>query len=266
MPKVCCSIAVAIAFVSFTSSALAQRGYEFEVYDTHLTPPGTVELELNGNFVASGPTKPDAELFPTRHMLRSSLEVGTGITGWLEGSIYVLGAHRPNAGYNYVGNRMRLTASAPAAWKLPIEIGLTQEIGYARQGFAEHKWTYELSPMIGKTWGSMAIAFNPVLEQSLANETGNKVEFEPKGRIGFIVGDEASLSLEYYSTLGPTSGFDPRSEQNHQLFAAFEKEISNFEFAASVGRGLTSSSDRMVIATRLEYRINHKLPAGADPD
>jgi hypothetical protein len=257
MLKVYCSIAVAIALLSFTSSALAQQGYEFEVYDTHLTQPGTIELELNGNFVASGPTKPDAQLFPTRHMLRSSLEVGTGLTSWLEGSIYVLGVHRSNAGYDYVGNRMRLTASAPAAWNLPVEIGLTQEIGYARPGFAENKWTYELSPMIGKTWRSMAIAFNPVLERSFASETADEVEFEPKGRISFTTGDEASLSLEYYSTLGPTSRFDPRSEQKHQLFAAFEKEISNFELAASVGRGLTSSSDRVVIATRLEYRIKH---------
>lgn len=256
MLKVYCSLTLFITFISFSSSARAQQGYEFEVYDTHLTPPGTVELELNGNFVTSGPPKPDADLFPTRHMLRSSLEVGTGVTGWLEGSIYLLGVHRPEAGYDYVGNRMRLTASAPAAWNLPFEIGLTQEIGYARPGFAENRWTYELSPMIGKTWRSMAIAFNPVLERSLANETAAKVEFEPKGRIGFIVGDEASLSLEYYSTLGPTSGFDPRSEQKHQLFATFEKEISNFEVAASLGRGLTSSSDRMVIATRFEYRIN----------
>lgn len=256
MLKVYCSLVPAVALISFSSSAKAQQGYEFEVYDTHLTQPGTLELELNGNFVASGPTKPDPELFPTRHMLRSSLEVGTGLTSWLEGSIYVLGVHRPNAGYDYVGNRMRLTASAPAAWNLPVEIGLTQEIGYARPGFAENKWTYELSPMIGKTWGGLAIAFNPVLERSLANKTGNEIEFEPKGRIGFVVGDEASLSLEYYSTLGPTSGFDPRSEQKHQLFAAFEKEISNFEVAASVGRGLTTSSDRMVIATRLEYRIH----------
>ncbi len=250
------SIALALAFAILPSTATAQQGYEFEVYDTHLTKPGTTELELNTNFVASGPKRPDAELFPTRHMLRSSLELGTGVTNWLEGSIYVLAAHRPGSGASYVGNRMRLTASAPDSWNLPVEIGLTQEVGYARPGFAENRWTYELSPMIGKTWGSVAWAFNPVLERSLSGANVHKLEFEPKGRIGLLVGDEGSLSLEYYSTLGPTAGFDPRSEQKHQLFAAFGKELSpNFEIAASVGRGLTSSSDRMVIATRLEYRI-----------
>ena len=250
------SIALAFAFAGLPSAAPVQRGYEFEVYDTHLTKPGTTELELNTNVVASGSKRPDATLFPTRHMLRSSLELGTGITNWLEGSIYVLAAHRPGSGSSFVGNRMRLTASAPDFWNLPVEIGLTQEVGYARPGFAENRWTYELSPMIGKTWGSVAFAFNPVLERSLAGANVHKLEFEPKGRMELLFGDEGSLSLEYYSTLGPTAGFDPRSEQKHQLFAAFGKELApKLEIAASVGRGLTSSSDRMVIATRLEYRI-----------
>jgi hypothetical protein len=114
-------------------------------------------------------------------MMRSSVEIGAGLTNWLEGSIYFVAVHRPNAGASYVGNRIRATASAPAHWNLPVEFGLTQEIGYARPGFAENRWTYELSPMIGKTWGSV--------------------------------------------------------------------------LAVSFGRGLTASSDRAVLATRLEYRV-----------
>jgi hypothetical protein len=256
MRKIPLSIAVVLALVILRSTAGAQQGYEFEVYDTHLTTPGTTEIELNTNFVASGPELPDPTLFPTRHMLRSSLELGRGLTSWLEGSVYVLGVHRQNAGTSYVGNRVRLTAAAPSSWNLPVDIGLTQEIGYARPGFAEHRWTYELSPMIGKSWGPVALAFNPVLERSVADDGANEVEFEPKGRLGFSLGDEASFALEYYSTLGPTSGFDPRFEQKHQVFAAFETELSShFELAASVGHGLTSSSDRVVIATRMEYRI-----------
>jgi hypothetical protein len=254
MKKIHLSISLAFALGFFASIGRAQQGYEFEVYDTHLTKPGATELELNANFVASGPKAPNAELFPTQHMVRSSLEIGTGLTSWLEGSLYVLAAHRPGAASAYVGNRLRFTAAAPASWNLPVEVGLTQELGYARSGFAEHRWTYELSPMIGKTWKSFAIAFNPALEQSLANGAERELEFEPKGRMGFMFGDDASISLEYYTTLGPTAHLDPRSEQQHQLFAAFETELSpRFEFAASVGRGLTPSSDRTVIATRLEY-------------
>ena len=258
MPSIRLLFSFAIALAIPLSAASAQQGYEFEVYDTHLTPPGTTEFELNTNFVASGRKEIKDGLFPTHHMLRSSFEIGRGLTDWLEASAYVLGVHQSGKGSSYVGNRLRVTASAPSSWNLPVEFGLTQEIGYARPGFAENRWTYELSPMIGKTWSHLAIAFNPAFERSLAGKASHPVEFEPKARVGYGIGDEGSLSLEYYSTLGPTSGFDPRAQQKHQLFVAFEQEWSeHWELALSVGRGLTSSSDRGVISTRFEYRIGH---------
>jgi hypothetical protein len=249
---------IAIALISPLSIAVAQQGYEFEIYDTQIKKRGSTEFELNTNFVASGPTRIDTGPISTNHMLRSSFEIGTGLTHWLEGSIYVQAVHRPNAGASYVGNRVRLTAAAPADWNLPVEFGLTQVLGYARAGFAENRWTYELSPMIGKAWRSLALVANPAFERSLAGPTAHPIEFEPRGRISYGFGDEGSLSLECYSSLGPTSGFDPRSEQKHQLFVAAEKEFSTrWELAASFGRGLTASSDRNVIATRIEYRTNH---------
>src|SRR3984893_19258447 len=119
-------IPLAVAIGNPFVSAAAQQGYEFEVYDTHLTKPGTTELELNTNFVASGRKQVDEGLFPTHHMLRSSFEIGTGITNWLEGSVYLLGVRRPGVGTSYVGNRVRATASAPADWNLPFEFGVTQ--------------------------------------------------------------------------------------------------------------------------------------------
>jgi hypothetical protein len=138
-----------------------------------------------------------------------------------------------------------------------VEFGLTQELGYARPGFAENRWTYELSPMMGKTWGSVAFVANPAFERSLSGAAAHPVEFEPRGRISYGFADDGSLSLEYYSSLGPTSHFEARSEQKHQLFLAIEKEISKrWELAGSFGHGLTPSSDRAVVATRIEYRVN----------
>ncbi|HEY8686745.1 MAG TPA: hypothetical protein VIO57_14170 [Chloroflexota bacterium] len=251
-------IPLALSIGAPFTTVMAQQGYEFEVYGTQLTKPGTTEFELNTNFVASGPKQINIGLFPTNHMLRSSLEIGTGITNWLEGSVYVLAVHRPNGGASYVGNRIRATAAAPAEWNLPFEFGLTQEVGYARPGFAENRWTYELSPMIGKSWRSVSLVANPAFERSLSGQAARPIEFEPRGKISYGFGDEGSLALEYYTTLGPVSGFDARSEQKHQLFVAVEKELANrWELAASFGRGLTASSDRAVVSTRIEYRINH---------
>jgi hypothetical protein len=144
----------------------------------------------------------------------------------------------------------------PAGWNLPFEFGLTQEVGYARPGFAENRWTYELSPMIGTSLGSVAFVVNPAFERNLGAAAEHPVEFEPRGRISYGFGDDGSLSLEYYTSLGPTSRFDELSAQKHQVFLAVEKELaSRWELAASFGRGLTASSDRSVIATRIEYRL-----------
>ena len=66
-------ISLATAAAMPFCSALAQQGYEFEVYDTHLTNPGTIELELNTNFVATGRKVVDEGLFPTHHMCDRAL-------------------------------------------------------------------------------------------------------------------------------------------------------------------------------------------------
>ena len=94
-------------------------------------------------------------------------------------------------------------------------------------------------------------------ELTLAADEIASIEFEPRGKIAHHFGDEGSVALEYYSSLGPFSAFEPRSEQNHQLFASFEKELhERWEFALSYGHGLTVASDRSVIATRVEYNFS----------
>lgn len=258
MKKLFLLICSTIIVAGPSSRAVAQQGYEFEVYDTHLTRPGTTELELNTNFVASGRKQLDDGIFATHNMLRSSVEIGRGLTPWLEGSLYFVSVLQPKAGASYVGNRARLTASAPIAWRLPVELGLTQEVGYARPGFAENRWVYELTPIIGKSWGPIAFVLNPAFERGLDRQSGHVIEFEPRARVGYGFGDEGAVSLEYYSVLGPITGFDPRSQQKHQIFVSVEKEFSTrWELALSFGQGLTTSSDRTVVATRLEYHFGH---------
>ena len=257
MKRILFVLFAATAASAWSATAAAQQGYEFEVYDTHVKQPGVIELELNTNFVAAGPKVIDAEFVPTRHMLRSSFELGAGLTRWLEGSVYVLGARQANGHSSYVGNRFRLTAVLPAPEGSPFGLGLTQEVGYARPGFAEDRWSYELSPMLSATWKSLSFVVNPAFERALDATEPHSIEFEPRGKIAHHFGDEGSIALEYYSSLGPFSAFEPRSEQNHQLFASFEKELhERWEFALSYGHGLTVASDRSVIATRVEYNFS----------
>jgi hypothetical protein len=246
-------LSIAFAVIAVSASAGAQQGYEFEVYGAGIARPGSGEIELHTNFVPNGSQLvDDAEGRATHRAFRSSLEVSTGLTSWLEASLYAVGYARHGAGVDYVGNRLRLTAAVPERFNLPIDLGLAQEVGYARPGFAEHRWAYEVTPIIGKGFGPLALTLNPALEVSL--DRGEKEwEFEPRAKLAYGFGDEGALGLEYYSVLGPVEAFDARGHQRHQIFLTGATELpSGLELGLGIGRGLTRNSDRWVLSTRFE--------------
>jgi len=234
----------------------AQEGYEYEVYSTHIAAPHATAVELHTNFVQSGRRELDEGRLPTDGALRSSFEVSRGLNRWLEGSVYFVGGVFKGRGTEYVGNRMRVTAVAPAEWRLPIDLGVSQELGYARPGFSEHRWMYELSPIVGKTFGRFSLLFNPALERGFGRGGERELELEPRAKASYEFGDEGALSLEYYGAVGPALSFEPAYEQHHQLFATFQTELAHrWEIGAGIGRGFTRESDRTVITTKLEYHF-----------
>ena len=250
------TILVLASFFLLSAAAEAQQGYEFEVYDAELSSRGSGEIELHTNFVPSGSQAiDDDEGRATHRAVRSSLELSTGISSWLEASFYAVTYARSGAGFQYVGNRARLTARAPGKWNLPLDVGLSQEVGYARPGFAENRWGYEITPILGKDLGRISLLLNPAFERGLgAGE--HEWEFEPRARVSYGLGDDEAVGLEYYSVLGPISRFDERSHQHHQLFATGTTELgSDLEGSLGIGRGLTRDSDRWVITTRLELKF-----------
>lgn len=249
------TIALAALLVA-AGSAQAQVGYEYEVYDADISSPRTGELEIHTNFVPSGSQLADTpEGRATDRAWRSSFELSTGITNWLEASIYAVGYARNGTGLQFVGNRARLTAVAPARWSLPLELGLSQEMGFLRPGFSEHRRAYEITPIVGKKLGPVSLVLNPAFERGLTGKE-REWEFEPRARFSYALDGDEGLGLEYYSVLGPVDGFDARSHQIHQVFATASGEIpGGIEAGVGLGRGLTSNSDRWTITTRLEFRF-----------
>lgn len=234
-------------------SVSAQKGYEFEVYDAKIAPRGGGDFELHTNFVAASSAESDPASAPLRRAFRSALELSTGITPWIDGSIYFVGYARSGRGLQYVGNRARLNAVLPRSASWPFKLGVSQEIGYARRDFAEDRWAYEISPIVQLDAAGFSFVANPAFERSL-DGGAHRVEFEPRAKLSRSILDDANISVEYYGGIGPVLRAEPVAEQHHQLFASFETDIGErFEMALSVGRGLTRSSDRGVIATKLEY-------------
>lgn len=244
------------AIIFLSASAQAQQGYEFEVYGAEISHRGFGELEFHTNYVPSGAQLvDDAEGRATHHAFRSSIELSAGLSSWLEASVYTVTYARNTAGFTYVGNRGRLTALAPATWGLPFEAGISQEIGYARPGFAESPWAYEVTPIVGKDFGGISLRVNPAFERGLGGGV-HPWEFEPRGEVSYALGEDHAIGVAYYSVLGPVAKFDERSHQRHQLFLTGTSELrSGVEGGLGIGRGLTRNSDRWVIATTLEFSL-----------
>src|SRR5260221_9031959 len=163
------SLLVISALFGIAPSLSAQEGYEYEVYSTRIAVPRAGALELHTNFVPTGPTSSESELASSDRAVRSSLEFSHGINRWLEGSFYFVGGVFRGMGAEYVGNRVRLTAVAPLTWNLPVDLGVSQVVGYARRRFSEHRWMYEISPIIGKTFGRVSLVANPPLERGFGS-------------------------------------------------------------------------------------------------
>jgi hypothetical protein len=63
-------------------------------------------------------------------------------------------------------------------------------------------------------------------------------------------------AIEYYGALGPVTGFDPAPDQQHQVFAAVDLNVSpRWEINIGVGRGLTAGTDRWLVKTIFGYRL-----------
>lgn len=237
-------------------SANAQQGYEFEVYKPEIGAIGSTELELSSNYVAQGIKTDDEGLYPTHHAVRSSLELTRAFSSWLQGSAYLTANARPGHSLAYVGNRIKVTTVAPASWSLPFELGLANELSYARAGFAEHLWTYELTPILSKRVGPLDFVVNPAFERGVSGSEEHHIDMEPRASIGHSFDEEESISLEYYAGLGGIGEHYSVSDQTHQIFAKFQGEFAEkLEFAIGLGRGLTKSSDRWVITTAFEYKL-----------
>ncbi|MEO8192399.1 MAG: hypothetical protein ABI681_01025 [Gemmatimonadales bacterium] len=248
---------IAILLIGLSRTAGAQHGYEFEVYGTDIGRKGSSEIELHTNFVPDGLKEAEESQLPSHRAVRSSFEFAHTLNSWLQASLYASGFAGPDRGLSFVGNRLRLTAVAPSKWGLPFNLGIANEISYARPGFSENRWAYELTPIIAKSFGNLSLTFNPAIERGLGRNSHHDIEVEPRGKAAYQLGDEATLSVEYYAGLGGIGEGYAVRDQRHQLFTRVKGEVApRLEVGVGIGRGLTPSSDRWVIATVFEYELH----------
>ncbi len=223
----------------------AQDNYEIQVYGSDLVDPGTTMVELHSNFTFDGTTQVENGFLPTNHQLHETVEITHGFTDYFETGFYIFTAYTPGHGYQWAGDHIRPRFSIPARWHWPVGLSVSNEIGYARPIFAFNTWTWEIRPIIDKQMGRFYWSFNPAMDRSFRGPDSNKgLIFSPDATVTFNVTHLVNVGVEYYSSLGDITGFDPLYEQSHQIFPVINLNFSpKWEFNAGLGWGLTRVGD-----------------------
>ncbi len=267
-------LALGAFLLASAACALAQDNYEIQVYPSELVPRRTTMVEIHSNFTVNGSKNVVDGVQPTHHAMHETLEITQGFTDWFETGFYVFSSIQPDGGWQWVGDHIRPRIAIPEKWHWPIGLSISQELGYTQRRFTADTWSYELRPILDKTYGPWYFAFNPVFGRALHGPGVTRGwEFSPNVKISYDLTSKIAGGIEYYGTTGPATEFDPISQQEHQIFPTIDLNVSpKWEFNFGVGVGLTPASDHLIVKCIIgrrfvwthEKRAKLKLPAGSD--
>jgi hypothetical protein len=107
---------------------------------------------------------------------------------------------------------------------------------------------------IGRWYWSL----NPTLDRSFRGEDVYQgVVFSPNFKLSYDFTPKIAGGLEYYGSVGPVTGFDPVSQQQHQIFPAIDLNIApQWEINFGLGVGLTGATDHLIAKMILGCRFN----------
>jgi len=181
--------------------------------------------------------------------VHETIEITHGFNDWFETGFYIFTSARSGNGWDWVGSHIRPRFRVTPKWHWPVGVSLSQEIGYVRRKFSEIHGDGRFVRSSTKNSSRWYLSFNPALERSLKGPgTKRSFEFAPNFKVAYSVTKKVDAGLEYYGALGPLSGFDPKREQQHQVFPAIDLNVSpKWEFNFGVGIGLTGSTDHLIL-------------------
>jgi len=227
----------------------AQGNYEIQVYGSETQDPGTTMVELHSNFTFQGSKGIVDGVLGTEHQLHETVEITRGINNWFETGFYIFTSAQSGQGWQWVGDHIRPRVRVPESWKWPVGVSLSLELGYQRYRFSPDTWTMEIRPIVDKQVGRWYLAFNPVLDRSFHGPTVHQgLVFSPNVKAGYDITKQVNAGFEYYGSVGPIYGFLPTSQQEHDLFAVTDLNVSpKWEFNFGVGVGMTGATDHLIV-------------------
>ncbi len=240
------------------ATAFPQGNYEIQVYGADTVPPRNLMVELHSNYTISGQTRTINGVYPTNHQEHETIELTEGVTNWSEVGFYIFTSEQDGHGIQWVGDHIRPRVRAPDRWHLPVGLSLSTEIGYQRAVYSPDTWTWEIRPIIDKTVGRWYLAFNPALERTWHGpDVAQGLGFSPGVKVGYDFTKKVSGGFEYYADYGRIGAVDSLRNQQQQIFAVTDLNISPvWEINIGVGLGPTAATDHLIVKGILGRRFS----------
>ncbi len=238
--------------------AAAQDNYEIQVYPYETVAPGHTMVELHSNFTIEGSKQKIDGLYPTNHAFHETIEITHGFTDWFETGFYIFMSARSGQGWQWVGDHIRPRFRVPEKWHWPVGVSLSNEIGYQRRQFSVDTWTWEMRPIVDQKLGRWYWSLNPTFDRSFHGPgVSQGMVFSPNFKFSYDFTPKISGGFEYYGAVGPITGFDPVSQQQHQIFPVVDLNLApEWEINFGLGIGLTRSTDHLIAKLILSYRFD----------
>jgi hypothetical protein len=257
---------LAACLVLVAQVARAQGNYEIQVYGADTAPPKSLMVELHSNYTVSGQRQTIDGVYPTYHQEHETLELTQGVNNWAEVGFYVFTSEQDGHGVQWVGDHIRPRVRAPDSWHLPVGLSLSTEIGYQRAVYSPDTWTWEIRPIVDKTMGRWYLAFNPALERTLHGPDVNQgLGFAPGAKVGYDFTKKINAGLEYYADYGRLGSPDPLRQQQQQIFAVTDLNVSpKWEINIGIGLGPTAATDHLIVKGILGRRFDWGKKSAVD--
>ena len=237
-----CAPAAALLLLFAVRPALAAPE-EVEVYRDEVTAAGELSVEVNQNYVLSGPRgdAPSGAFSPV-HLYRFTPELNYGLArNWEVGALAVAAVR--NQALDVHGLKTHVRYIAPRPQTSPWYWGFNAEVGWTDRHLEDRPWTAELRGIAGYEGKRWIVALNPTLETAADSHAAEPVSLELQSKLGYRLNGALILGLESYNAFGPVQAFGPLRDQPQMLYLAADLALPRADLNIGLGHGLTGASD-----------------------
>jgi hypothetical protein len=258
LARACLLAFVLLTVILAAPRARAQDNYEIQVYGSDLVDPGHTMVELHSNFTIDGSKRIVDGVDPTNHAEHETVEITHGFNDWFECGFYIFTSATEGQGWQWVGDHIRPRLAVPKKWHWPVNLSISNEIGYQRRQYSTDTWTWEIRPIVDQKAGRWYWSINPTLDRSFHGESVHQgVIFSPNFKFSYDLCPKIAGGIEYYGAVGPVTGFDAVGQQQHQVIPAIDLNIApQWEVNFGLGVGFTGATDHLIAKMILGYRFN----------